>query len=85
MTTVVNNPTPRSEDGSAAGVVVGILLAVLIILAIWFLVVPAINQRNETPPQNGTIDVNVTLPEGSTNNSTNSGGNSGAGTPSPNY
>lgn len=69
MATIINNPTGTTEDSSAGiiiGVVVALLLVVLFILFVW----PSISGR-ATPTDNTTpsANLNVTLPGGTTNTS----------------
>lgn len=58
MTTIVNNPSPVKENGDSrgGGFLVGIVLIVIFLGALFYFVLPAI--RNSEP-----IQVNVPAPE----------------------
>lgn len=62
MTTVVNNPGGGSGDSGGAGIVLGVLLAIVLIGLFFVYGLPAM--RGNQAPQNGSIDVNVQLPTG---------------------
>ncbi len=64
MTTVVNNP--GDGDSSGTGVIVGVLIAIIIIVLFFMYGLPAI-RNNQPAPNNGSVDVNVTLPAGENN------------------
>jgi len=67
MATIVNNPSDKRED-SSAGVVIGIVIALLIIVLFFAFALPYI--RNTTPgvpntgstPTDNSANVNVELP-----------------------
>lgn len=64
METIVNNPGGGSGDGSGVGVgmIVGILLVILVVVLFFVYGLPAM--RGTPTSDDGSIDVNVTLPAG---------------------
>ncbi len=81
MATIVNNPSGTSED-SSAGVVIGIVIALLIIVLFFAFALPYI--RNTTPgvPNTGSTDggasanIDISLPSGNSGSPDSSGSNS---------
>lgn len=65
MTTVVNNP--GNTDGTGAGLVVGVILAIAVIALLFFVYgLPAIRGTEPATPAANTVDVNLKLPAGNT-------------------
>lgn len=61
MTTIINTPPSGESSNSGLGLVLGVIL-VLILGALFFIYgLPAI-RNNNTVPQNGNIDVNISVP-----------------------
>jgi hypothetical protein len=57
MATVINNPT---SEGSGAGTIIGIVLAVIIIALLFIYALPRL--RGTAAPASPSASVNVTLP-----------------------
>lgn len=63
MATVINNPT----ESSAAGTIVGLVIAVLLIALLFIYGLPAL--RGSAPASNGpSANIDVNLPTGNTGN-----------------
>jgi hypothetical protein len=78
MATVINNPS-GSENNSSAGVIIGVIVAILLIAAFLLFVLPAIRNRGATPAPQDSTNINVSVP------GDNGGANGGAGgNPVPN-
>ncbi len=61
MATVINNPDHSGSD-SGVGLIVGILIAVVVIFLFFFYGLPAM-RNNQAAPSDGSIDVNVDMPD----------------------
>ncbi len=72
MATIINTPpSGNTSSDSGLGLVLGIIVAIVLIVLFFAYALPAIrnSQTNNTQPQPGGANINVTLPS--------SGGNSG--------
>jgi hypothetical protein len=64
MTTIINTPPSGESSDSVLGVVIGVI-AILILIAIFFVyILPAMNTN--AAPKTNSIDVNVKLPANGT-------------------
>jgi hypothetical protein len=72
MATIVNNPGPGTTEDSSAGVVIGVVIALLIIVLFFAFALPYIRNSGTTPgvPNTGS-DVNIDLPDVNTGGSGN--------------
>jgi hypothetical protein len=63
MVTVINNPKSEGLE-SAVGMIMGIILLLVLIGLFFLYALPALRSDNiaPVPQQNGSLDVNVTLP-----------------------
>ncbi len=63
MATIINNPDTRpiTED-SGAGIVAGVIVALVLIVLFVMYVVPTFNQTPAAPETGGSADINITLP-----------------------
>ncbi len=61
MPTIINNPSGDNSDDSGAGIVLGVILAIVIIALFIIYALPALRAGNQ--PQNpGGTNINVTIP-----------------------
>jgi hypothetical protein len=60
MATVINNP---SNEGSGAGTIIGIVIAVVLVALLFIYGLPALRGTDTTPAPGASV--NVTLPTGS--------------------
>ncbi|OHA58097.1 MAG: hypothetical protein A2571_03595 [Candidatus Vogelbacteria bacterium RIFOXYD1_FULL_44_32] len=60
MTTIINTPPTGESADSGAGLVLGILLALILVILFFVYALPAL--RDNTPPKADNIDINVQVP-----------------------
>lgn len=65
MTTVINTPPSAESSDSGLGLVLGVILALILVALFFVYGLPAIRNNNAVP-QNGNIDVNITVPASET-------------------
>ena len=61
MTTIVNTPSSGESSNSGLGLVFGVILALILVALFFIYGLPAIRNNNAVP-QNGNIDVNISVP-----------------------
>lgn len=62
MTTIVNTPTPATDNGGGTGLIIGIFILAVLGLAFFYFGLPAIRQMGSAQPQiniPNQIDVNI--------------------------
>ncbi|KKR32333.1 MAG: hypothetical protein UT65_C0003G0019 [Parcubacteria group bacterium GW2011_GWF2_39_8b] len=58
MTTIVNNPGASGSGDSGAGLIIGVIIAIVLIVLFFVYALPAIRERN-----NGTTNINIEVPK----------------------
>ncbi len=60
MTTIINTPPAVESSDSGAGIILGVIIALIVVVLFFVYGLPAI--RGSTTPTSANLDVNVTLP-----------------------
>ncbi len=68
MTTIINTPPAGENADSGAGMVLGVVVAILLVAVFILFILPALrtSSYSNATPQGGSINVNVTNPIGAT-------------------
>lgn len=67
MTTVINNPGNGEGSSGVAGLLTGVIIVILFLVLFFLYGLPMIRNSNapaQESPENNSLDINVTLPEG---------------------
>jgi hypothetical protein len=80
MPTIINNPNGENSD-SGAGIIIGTVVALLVIVLFFVYVFPGLRAGQQAPAQQnpgGSLDIDITTPAPTTGGN-NSGGTGGMG------
>lgn len=63
MTTIINNPNGETASDSAAGIIIGVIFALILVALFIVYGLPALRNNQSTTTENpSTTNINVTVP-----------------------